>query len=82
MKDDEWVKPQDYKSWQTKHEQEKRYGEQFDFNTQSLKDVLDKEGDFFSFIKAAFGIFPDYFMNIFVAFLSGMIVICLLKFIL
>lgn len=82
MKDDEWVSPKDYKAWQVKHEQEKRYGDQFDFNTQSLKDVLDKEGDFFSFIKSAFGIFPDYFMNIFVAFLSGMIVICLLKFIL
>lgn len=82
MTENQWVKPSEYKQWQTEHENNKKYGEQFDFNTQSLKDVLDKEGDFFSFLKSAFGIFPDYFMNIFIAFIAGMLVICLLKFIL
>lgn len=82
MPEDQWIKPEDYKQWQIQHENEKRYGEQFDFNTQSLKDVLDKEGDFFSFLKSAFNIFPSYFMQIFVAFLVGMLVVCLLKFIL
>lgn len=77
-----WLKPSDYKQyyedWQRKH----TYGEDFDFNGETLKDVFSKEGDFFKFIGSALSVFPSYVMDIFVAFLVGMLVVVLLKFIL
>ena len=82
MPENQWVKPEEFNAWQTEWENTHRYGEQFGLDTQTLKDVLDKEGDFFAFLGSAFKVFPSYVLNIFIAFLVGMLVVCLLKFIL
>lgn len=82
MEQGQWVKPEDYSKWQYDHYQRNKYDNGFDFDTQTLKDVFDQEGDFFKFLGSAFSIFPSYVMNIFIAFLVALLVIVLLKFIL
>ena len=82
MKDGEWVKPEDYSKWQFDHYNENKYDENYKFDAGTLKDIFSNEGDFFTFLKSAFAIFPAWVTVIFVSFICCVLVIALMKFIL
>ena len=77
-----WLNPEDARKYRNDWRKSQQYGDDFDFNGETFKDVFSKEGDFFKFIGSALSVFPSYVMTIFVAFLVCMLVIVLLKFIL
>ena len=78
---DAWMTPEDYARYYEDWKRQQQYGD-YDFNATTLKDVFDKEGDFFSFMGSAFSVFPSYIMSIFIGFLVALLTICLLKLIL
>lgn len=77
-----WLAPEDARKYYNEWLKKNQYNEEFDFDGETFKDVFSREGDFFKFIGAALSVFPSYVMDIFVAFLVGMLVVVLLKFIL
>lgn len=79
MSENEWVKPEDFNAWQAAYDARHKYGNDFAYDTATLKDVMDKEGSFFSFLRAGFSVFPDYVMTIFVSFLFALLAVVLIK---
>lgn len=79
MPEGQWVKPEDFNAWQAEYEARHKYSGDFAYDTATLKDVMDKEGSFFSFLHAGFSVFPDYVMTIFVSFLFALLAIVLIK---
>ena len=79
MSENQWVKPEDFNKWQADYDARHKYGNDFAYDTATLKDVMDKEGSFFSFLRAGFSVFPDYVMTIFVSFLFALLAIVLIK---
>lgn len=82
MDKNQWVKPEDYPKWQNDRYNKSTYDSEFDYNIQTFKNVLDKEGSFFGFLKSSFSVFPDYILNIFVGFIVCFLAIVLLKMVL
>ena len=78
----EWVKPEDYSKWQYEHYNANKYDENYKFDAGTLKEIFGKEGDFFTFLKSAFSIFPAWVTTIIVSFICCLLAIALLKFIL
>ena len=79
MDDDEWVKPEDYSKWQYDHYNRTQYSTEFDFDTHNLKEIFDKESNFFEFMTVCLKVLPDYFINIFWGFLVALFGIIILK---
>ena len=79
MDNGQWVKPEDYAKWQNDFYSNKKYNSEFSFNTQTLKDIFDTEGDFFKFVTVSFKVLPDYVTNIFVAFIIASFAIVIFK---
>lgn len=79
MNPGQWVNPEDYSKWQYDYYQRQKYSNEFSFNTQTLKEIFDKESSFFDFIKVSFNVFPEYIMHIFEAFIITLFAIIILK---